>query len=69
MAPGGSGFKGAAWAEQNGGVNRIHRVKITKINKLIHAVRSERVMFDRDLAALYEVETKTLNRAIQSGKS
>jgi phage regulator Rha-like protein len=43
-------------------------MKIAKINKLIYSVRDERVMFDRDLAALYEVETKNLNRAIKRNR-
>ena len=43
----------------------MDRVKIAKISRLIYSVRSQQIMFDRDLAALYEVETKTLNRAIK----
>ncbi|MFI5363298.1 MAG: ORF6N domain-containing protein [Elusimicrobiota bacterium] len=43
-------------------------MKIAKINNLIYSVRSERVMLDRDLARLYEVETKTLNRAIRRNR-
>jgi phage regulator Rha-like protein len=31
----------------------------------IYFIRGEKVMFDRDLAALYGVETKTLNRAVK----
>ena len=31
----------------------------------IYYIRGEKVMFDRDLAALYEVETKALNRAVR----
>jgi len=31
----------------------------------IYYIRGEKVMFDRDLASLYEVETKTLNRAVK----
>ena len=31
-------------------------------------VRGERVMFDSDLAALYEVETKALNQAVRRNK-
>lgn len=54
--------------EQFGGSLRIDGVKIAKLNKLIYAVRDERVMFDRDLAVLYGVETKTLNRAIKRNR-
>ena len=35
------------------------------INHLIHEVRGQRVMLDSDLAALYGVETFTLNRAVK----
>ncbi|MFZ2975532.1 MAG: ORF6N domain-containing protein [Candidatus Moraniibacteriota bacterium] len=31
----------------------------------IYLIRGEKVMFDRDLAELYEVETKALNRAVK----
>jgi hypothetical protein len=36
-----------------------------KIDRLIHDIRGERVMLDSDLASLYGVETKSLNRAIK----
>jgi hypothetical protein len=32
---------------------------------LIHVIRDRRVMFDADLAALYEVPTKALNQALR----
>jgi hypothetical protein len=35
------------------------------IQNRIYTVRGERVMLDRDLAALYEVETKVLNQAVK----
>ena len=35
------------------------------IDRLIHEIRGERVMLDSDLACLYGVETKALNRAIK----
>ena len=40
-------------------------MQIAKISRLIYSMRSQRIMFDRDLAALYEVETKVLNRAVK----
>ncbi len=42
-------------------------VKISpqRIEKAIFLIRGERVMIDSDLAALYEVETKVLNRAVK----
>lgn len=35
------------------------------IQQKIYFIRGEKVMFDRDLAELYEVETKALNRAVK----
>ena len=36
-----------------------------RIEKTIYLIRGEKVMLDRDLALLYEVETKVLNRAVK----
>lgn len=36
-----------------------------KIEKVIYLIRGEKVMLDRDLALLYRVETKVLNRAVK----
>ena len=38
---------------------------IKSIQNRIYEIRGERVMLDRDLAALYEVETKALNLAVK----
>jgi hypothetical protein len=38
---------------------------IRSIQNRIYEIRSERVMLDFDLAALYEVETKALNQAVK----
>jgi hypothetical protein len=38
---------------------------IQSIQNRIYEIREERVMLDRDLAALYEVETRTLNQAVK----
>jgi len=35
------------------------------VEKLIHVIRGQKVMLDRDLAALYEVPTKALNQAVR----
>src|SRR5882757_6073157 len=35
------------------------------LESLIHIIRGRRVMFDADLAALYEVPTKALNQALR----
>ena len=36
-----------------------------RIEKAIYLIRGEKVMLDRDLAVLYGVETKALNRAVK----
>jgi hypothetical protein len=38
---------------------------IRSIQNRIYELRGERVMLDRDLAALYEVETKALNQSVK----
>lgn len=38
---------------------------IQSIQNRIYSLRGERVMLDRDLAALYEIETRVLNQAIK----
>ncbi len=38
---------------------------LQSIQNRIYEIRGERVMLDRDLAALYEVETKSLNLAVK----
>ena len=38
---------------------------IQSIQNRIYEIRGERVMLDRDLAFLYEVETKVLNQAVK----
>ena len=38
---------------------------LQQIQQKIHTIRGQRVMLDRDLAALYGVETKTLNQAVK----
>ena len=37
----------------------------TQLEQSIHLIRGQKVLLDRDLAALYGVETKTLNRAVR----
>lgn len=36
-----------------------------RIERAIYLIRGEKVMLDRDLALLYDVETKVLNRAVK----
>ena len=38
---------------------------LIQIQNLIYVVRGQRVMLDRDLARLYEVETRVLNQAVK----
>ena len=40
-------------------------VTVEVVGHLIHLVRGQKVMLDSDLASLYGVETKTLNRAVK----
>ena len=47
------------------GVLRILDMEIQRIGALIYVVRGQRVMMDRDLAELYGVQTKVLNRAVR----
>lgn len=42
---------------------------IDGIQNMIYKLRGERVMLDRDLAALYETETKALNLAVTPNNS
>jgi hypothetical protein len=39
--------------------------KLTQLQKLIYEIHGQKVMLDSDLARLYEIETKTLNRAVK----
>src|SRR5687767_168242 len=42
-----------------------NNLALQKIAPLIHEIRGERVILDSDLAAIYGVETKALNRAVK----
>jgi hypothetical protein len=46
-------------------MNRTDLVRIEKIEKAIYIIRGEKVMLDRDLAELYQVQTKVLNQAVR----
>jgi hypothetical protein len=39
--------------------------ELTQIKNMIYEIRGHKVMFDNDLAALYQVETKYLNRTVK----
>ena len=43
----------------------LMRVPIERVEKAILLVRGEKVMLDRDLAALYEIPTKALKQAVR----
>jgi len=40
-------------------------IKVEEIEKRIYFIRGFKVMLDRDLAELYEVETKVLKQAVR----
>lgn len=46
-------------------MSKTYSITIEKIEKAIYVIRGERVMLDRDLAELYEVQTKALNQAVR----
>ena len=48
--------------EKNGGIV-LATVSPTSVRNLIHVIRDEQVILDSDLAVLYGVETKNLNKA------
>ena len=45
------------------------RVPVEQVEKLIHLARGEKVLLDSDLATLYGVETKALDRAGKRNRS
>lgn len=45
------------------------RCKITNLESAVHLVRGQRVMFDSDLAAIYQVTTKRLNQQVKRNRS
>jgi len=46
-------------------MNKTDLLSIEKIEKAIYFIRGEKVMLDRDLALLYGVQTKILNKAVK----
>ena len=44
------------------------RLSIDHLGQLIYEIRGQRVMFDSDLASIYGVETKALNRAVKRNR-
>jgi hypothetical protein len=41
------------------------KIPIERIEKAIYLIRCEKIMLDRDLAELYQVQTKALNQAVR----
>ena len=46
-------------------MSKTDLISVEKIERAIYLIRGEKVMLDRDLAGLYEVETKNLNKAVK----
>ncbi|HKO96813.1 MAG TPA: ORF6N domain-containing protein [Pyrinomonadaceae bacterium] len=46
-------------------MSKASLIPTERIESAIYLIRGEKVMLDRDLALLYEVETKMLNRAVK----
>jgi phage regulator Rha-like protein len=42
-----------------------NKLSVDELGRLIYEIRGQRVMLDSDLAAIYGVETKALNRAVK----
>ena len=42
--------------------------EVATIQRKIYEIRGQKVILDRDLAALYQVETKVLNQAVKRNK-
>ena len=51
-------------SEWGDSVKHSSLIPVERIEKAIYLVRGEKVILDRDLAALYEVETRVLNQAV-----
>src|SRR5580765_7109775 len=44
-------------------------VRVERIQNLIYLIRDQKVLLDRDLSALYGVETRVLNQAVRRNKN
>ena len=45
------------------------KLHASRVERMIYLIRGQRVMLDSDLAALYGVKTKELNKAVRDRKS
>ena len=43
----------------------MNDVNLSQIENMIYVIRQQKVMLDSDLAELYGMETKNLNKAVQ----
>jgi len=43
-------------------------IPVERIERAIYLIRGQKIMFDRDLAEIYEVSTKVLNQAVKRHK-
>jgi len=48
-----------------GGGSEMGKIKVTPIKNMIYEIRRQKVMLDRDLAELYDVELRSLNQAVK----
>src|SRR5438067_13261304 len=46
-----------------------NKLSVERLGQLIYEIRGHRVMLDSDLAAIYGVQTKALNRAVKRNRS
>ena len=44
------------------------RAEERTLRKLIHTIRGTKIIFDRDLASLYDIETRVLKQAVNRNK-
>ena len=49
-------------------MSKTDLISIEQIEKSIYLIRGEKVMLDRDLAELYQVQTKALNQAVRRNR-
>ena len=48
--------------------NSSRKLTTDQLGRLIYEIRGQRVMLDSDLATIYGVETKALNRAVKRNR-
>jgi hypothetical protein len=53
------------WVSQIMIPNQLTLMQLSLIQSKIHEIRGQKVMLDRDLAEMYEVENRVLNQSVQ----